>query len=152
MQGQQQNSAEIERSLMCSVLPWDNESQILANLWAHSRTPVLLNRESAWKCFGGRPSRLSRDSLAAWWVMSTESRVCEWGWNRVTVGYISIVILAWFPMEKIHSRLCCVTVRSSHAANFESVGQSDRGMAVTNMLWSCTFCREKGVGEIESYP
>lgn len=122
----------------CSVLPRDKESQILANLWAHSNTPVLLNRESAWQCFGGQPSRLSRDTLAAEWVMSTESRVCESRelGETVTVGYLSDVILAWFPMEKMHLQLCCVTVGSSHAENFEPI---DSGMDVMNMLWSRTF-------------
>lgn len=74
------------------------------------------------------------------------------GGNCVTAGYISSVTLAWFPMEKIDLWLCCVTVRSSHAENFEPVGQYDSGMEVTNMLRSCTFCGEKGVEESESCP
>lgn len=45
------------------------------------------------------------------------------GGSYVTVGYISVVILAWFPMEKMHSGLCCVTVGLSlMQKNFEPVG------------------------------
>lgn len=71
--------------------------------------------------------------------------------NCVTVAYISTVTLVWFPMEKMHLWLCCVTVKLSNTGNFEPIDQYNSGMEATNMLCGpADFVKRKEWRRVES--
>ena len=89
----------------CSVLPWYKR----ANLWAPCKTPVLWCSVSVGSVLKTGSEGLGVTVLQ---IVGNKHKIQNEG-NAVTVGYISIVILVWFPMEKKYSWLYCVTVRSS---------------------------------------